>query len=841
MDKKKIFAIGIFFLMGFFMFTFANPSEDKTAKEKNKKPASETNEVVSTNEGNAPVVDTTPAVAVAAPVVTTNVGMGTTDAPVVNPTQPEIINNAPEYVDTTKPIIELIGGDVVLRVGDEYKELGAVATDNVDGNITNNIVISGEVKDEKGKYTINYNVTDEAGNKADEVTRTVYVVDTKELVDAIDEGNVILNNDNTSRNEELNNLLEELEEEITNGNEVLENEIALQNEVDEETENINEIINKIKNLTFTVLFVDYNNSEISKQTVKYYESAVVPANPTRFGYTFTKWNGKYTNVVDNYTVKAEYSLDTYKITYNDELNAVNNNVTSYNVTKIELINDLEKLGYTFGGFTYNGKTVKSTEGYAENLNLFANWSINNYKITLDPDNGETYNDIDYTILTPVTLPQPEKEGYKFIGWYDGNSKVESVITGDYNLKAKYELIGYTITYNDELNAENNNETSYNVENNVTISDLTKTGYKFNGWYNGNTKVTSTEGYAENLTLTASWTLENYKINYNYNGGALAEGKENIGEYNVKTVFTLNNPSKENYTFLGWYNGETKVEKIENMTGELTLNAVYQANQTGIKAELKTNMFLQFNKGDDVDNESVKNYINVYPVYADGSVGEALAQDEYTVDGFTTANVTKSTDLTVKQGSFNDKLTYSIVNDEAVQTKFEVIYQSKEYVASSNYCYDGNCDKLNYYSSRYDYLNPFKVSVNKPILEVIEHYDQFINVNSVVANYGENNNVTLNIKKDYFGDNDSVRWTKIVDNEIWNPVYITSIGILNSREMKDVDIDNLKTVTINYTRTFKEQRRKQRGYGYETVTYTKNYVVVFENRNGIFVAIDEYEV
>ena len=832
MDKKKIFAIAIFFLMGFFMFAFANPSEDNKAKEKVKK-KNQTNEVVTSSErtnvtNEATEVNPAPVLAVAAPVA--DFGVGGTDAPVVptvNPT-PSIIDDAPAYVDTVKPVIELIGGNVVLRIGDTYEELGAVATDNVDGNITNNIVISGEVKNEKGEYTINYNVKDEAGNAADEVSRIVYVVDTKELVDAIDEGNEILNNDNTSRNEELNNLLEELENEISNGDEVLENEIALQNEVDEETNKINDIIEKIKNLTFTVTFVDYDDSEISKQTVKYYESAVVPTNPTRFGYTFTKWNGKYTNVVDNYTVKAEYSLDTYTITYNDELKAENNNVKSYTVNKIELISDLQKLGYTFGGFTYNGKTVKSTEGYAENLNLFANWTINNYKVTLDPDNGETYDDINYTILDTVRLPQPTKEGYKFIGWYDGDAKVESVITGDYNLKAKYEIIDYTITYVDELNVENTNETSYNVENNVTINDLSKAGYTFNGWFNGNTKVTSTEGYTENLTLTASWTLENYRITYNYNDGTLEEGKSNITEYNVNTVFTLNNPSKENYTFIGWFNGEEKIEKIENMTGELTLNAVYQANQTGINAELKTNTFLQFNKGTDVN---VKDYINVYPVYADGTVGDALAQDEYTIEGFTTASVTKSADLTVKQGDFEDILTYSIVNDEAVQTKFEVVYQSKKYVASSEYCYSGNCDKK--WTSN--------VKVNKPILEVIEHYDQLIGVNSVVANYGGDNNVTLNIKKDYYGKNDSVRWTKISDNEIWNPVYITSIGVLNSREMKDVDINNLKTVTINYTRTFKERRQKQNGYGYETVTYTKNFVVVFENRDGIFVAIDEYEV
>lgn len=37
--------------------------------------------------------------------------------------------------------------------------------------------------------------------------------------------------------------------------------------------------------------------------------------------------------------------------------------------------------------------------------------------------------------------------------------------------------------------------------------------------------------------------------------------------------TLNNPTRDGYVFLGWYNGDTKVEKIvKGSTGNLTLVA-----------------------------------------------------------------------------------------------------------------------------------------------------------------------------------------------------------------------------------------------------------------------------
>jgi Metallo-peptidase family M12B Reprolysin-like/GEVED domain/Bacterial surface protein, Ig-like domain/MAM domain, meprin/A5/mu/Secretion system C-terminal sorting domain/Fibronectin type III domain len=79
--------------------------------------------------------------------------------------------------DTTPPIINLIGASTInLLVGDTYNEQGATATDNVDGDLTASIVITGSVNTSvAGTYAINYNVSDNAGNAAVQVTRTVNV------------------------------------------------------------------------------------------------------------------------------------------------------------------------------------------------------------------------------------------------------------------------------------------------------------------------------------------------------------------------------------------------------------------------------------------------------------------------------------------------------------------------------------------------------------------------------------------------------------------------------------------------------------------------------------------
>jgi hypothetical protein len=87
-------------------------------------------------------------------------------------------------VDNTKPVIVLSGANPqVIPAGAAYTELGATATDNVDGDISGSIVIdaSGVNTAVAGSYTVTYNVVDSSGNAAIEVTRTVTVIPAAEI------------------------------------------------------------------------------------------------------------------------------------------------------------------------------------------------------------------------------------------------------------------------------------------------------------------------------------------------------------------------------------------------------------------------------------------------------------------------------------------------------------------------------------------------------------------------------------------------------------------------------------------------------------------------------------
>ncbi len=80
--------------------------------------------------------------------------------------------------DETPPVITIIGStDISIELGAIYVDAKATATDNVDGDITDNIVTTSNVNtDVLGTYEVRYNVTDAAGNAAEEVIRTVRVV-----------------------------------------------------------------------------------------------------------------------------------------------------------------------------------------------------------------------------------------------------------------------------------------------------------------------------------------------------------------------------------------------------------------------------------------------------------------------------------------------------------------------------------------------------------------------------------------------------------------------------------------------------------------------------------------
>lgn len=96
-----------------------------------------------------------------------------------DPLAAETPTGAPNSTDSVAPVISLTGEAVMTLVrGEAYVERGATATDNIDGDLTNAIVISGSVDTSvAGTHHLNYDVKDTSGNAAQSVARQVQVVD----------------------------------------------------------------------------------------------------------------------------------------------------------------------------------------------------------------------------------------------------------------------------------------------------------------------------------------------------------------------------------------------------------------------------------------------------------------------------------------------------------------------------------------------------------------------------------------------------------------------------------------------------------------------------------------
>ena len=86
-------------------------------------------------------------------------------------------NGVDQKLGNEEPMITLLGEPTAtIDQGTSYTDSGAIAIDNYDGDLTEDIVISNPVNvNVPGIYTITYNVTDANGNAATQVTRTVTV------------------------------------------------------------------------------------------------------------------------------------------------------------------------------------------------------------------------------------------------------------------------------------------------------------------------------------------------------------------------------------------------------------------------------------------------------------------------------------------------------------------------------------------------------------------------------------------------------------------------------------------------------------------------------------------
>lgn len=259
--------------------------------------------------------------------------------------------------------------------------------------------------------------------------------------------------------------------------------------------------------------------------------------------------------------------------------------------KIEKPADPTREGYTFQNWTYNNEEW-SFVGYVvtSDMTLLANWTANNYKLTLtnyEQSRGSVSGAGTYEYDSEVTIVATPSTGYSFIGWYDTNDDLVSD-EAEYSFTMGFDL-RLVVKWNDgnqysatlNPNGGTVSQTTIDIQygKSYNLPTPERKGYTFDGWYNGNTKVSNSGSwsYTSNLSLTARWSIINYKINYNLNGGT--NNSSNPSTYNITNSVAFKNPTKPGYEFLGWYKNNEQIANIPTgSTGDISIEARWSANK-----------------------------------------------------------------------------------------------------------------------------------------------------------------------------------------------------------------------------------------------------------------------
>ena len=306
---------------------------------------------------------------------------------------------------------------------------------------------------------------------------------------------------------------------------------------------------------YTITFDTNGGSEIAPITQDYGTEITVPDNPTRKGYTFKGWDKEIpkTMPAENITVKAQWEINQYTITFDTNGGSEIAPITQDYGTEITAPDKPTRKGYTFKGWD---KEIPETMP-AENITVKAQWEINQYTIAFDTNGGSEIAPITQDYGTEITAPdKPTRKGYTFKGW--DKEIPETMPAENITVKAQWEINQYTIAFDTNGGSEIAPITQdYGTE--ITAPDNpTRKGCTFKGWYKEIPKTMP----AENITVKAQWEINQYTIAFDTNGGSeIAPITQDYGT----EITAPDKPTRKGYTFKGWDKEIPETMPAENIT------------------------------------------------------------------------------------------------------------------------------------------------------------------------------------------------------------------------------------------------------------------------------------
>ncbi|EIE4866357.1 InlB B-repeat-containing protein [Listeria monocytogenes] len=326
----------------------------------------------------------------------------------------------------------------------------------------------------------------------------------------------------------------------------------------------------IKTYTATLI----SEERTATQPVVYQNKINEPTKPVKDGYTFIGWydaetGGKKWDFANdlmpgkNITLYARFASKTYPMTF-DNGGVTTTETVDYDGLAEEPTTPT-KAGYTFDGW-YDAETGGKKWDFAQDkmpanpVTLYARFTMNNYTATFNNDGTTTTQTVDYQeALTEPT--EPTKDGYTFDGWYDAqtggtkwNFATNKMPANNITLYARYSVKSYTATFDKE--GTTTTQTA-NYDSLLTEPAApTKDGYTFDGWYDAETggnkwNFATNKMPAKNVTLYARFTVKSYTATFDKDGTTTTQTVNYDSLIQEPTA-----PTKDGYTFTGWYDAET---------------------------------------------------------------------------------------------------------------------------------------------------------------------------------------------------------------------------------------------------------------------------------------------
>ena len=261
--------------------------------------------------------------------------------------------------------------------------------------------------------------------------------------------------------------------------------------------------------------------------------------------------------------------------------------------------------------TYPGsKTQWDAIAKGSNNDVLENKLVcNKLEATFDPGNGESNSTQTIDRGKKFTEPTstPEKKGYTFIGWYNGDEEYifSTVPTDDVTLTAKWDINKYTV----QFVSDHGSFADQTIEHGKPIDTSKLTippveGFTFDGWYTDDIHYSTKFDFNTPITgdtkVYAKWTAKDYEVSF------ITEHGKTPTSQNVPYNETADDPGKlteEGYTFIGWYTDHTCTTEFKfstPITGDTKVYAKWEKNAPVLPDTYELNVSGAFVYVDGVD-------------------------------------------------------------------------------------------------------------------------------------------------------------------------------------------------------------------------------------------------